>query len=192
LFSSEEQSNDISLKMGGSSEMKRVVVSSEGYDLDAPASHMFGRCPTYVFVDLDTMEFEAVDNPAANAAGGAGIQAAQYVVEQGVQAVLTGNVGPNAFEVFQSAAVPVFMIPAGTVRQAVEEYQTGTLQESGGANVGAHAGMRGGQRRSAKTAPTAPAVDKEKEVAELQKIAANLRRQLADVVTRINDLEETQ
>ena len=192
LFSRGEQSNNMSLKTGGSSEMERVVVSSDGYDLDAPASSMFGRCPTYVFVDLDTMEFEAVDNPAANAAGGAGIRAAQYVIEKGVQAVLTGNVGPNAFEVFRSAAVPVFVVPAGTVRQAVEAYKAGTLQSSGGANVSAHAGMRGGRRRSAMATPAAPTIDKEKEVAELQKIAADLRRQLADVITRIDNLEETQ
>jgi hypothetical protein len=60
----------------------KIVVTSNGRDLDAPASPMFGRCPVYVFVDTDTMQFEAVDNPAMSAAGGAGIQAAQFVVEQ--------------------------------------------------------------------------------------------------------------
>jgi len=52
----------------------RIVVSANGADLDAAASPVFGRCPTYVFVDTETMVFEAVDNPAMNAAGGAGIQ----------------------------------------------------------------------------------------------------------------------
>jgi len=76
----------------------RVVVTSNGTDLSAEASPSFGRCLTYVFVDTETMEFEAVANPAANASGGAGIQAAQFVIEQGVQAVLSGNVGPNAYD----------------------------------------------------------------------------------------------
>lgn len=60
----------------------KIVVTSNGRDLDAPVSPVFGRCPVYVFVDTDTMQSEAVDNPTMSAAGGAGIQAAQFVVEQ--------------------------------------------------------------------------------------------------------------
>ena len=67
----------------------RVVVSAQGADLDAEASPVFGRCPVFVFVDTETMATEAVENPALSAGGGAGIQAAQAVVERGVQAVLT-------------------------------------------------------------------------------------------------------
>jgi predicted Fe-Mo cluster-binding NifX family protein len=122
----------------------KIVVSAQGENLDAPASPVFGRCPTYVFVDTETMEFEAVSNPAMNQAGGAGIQAAQFVVSQGAQAVLTGNLGPNAFNVLQAAGVPGYLVGTGTVRQAVEAYQAGQLQPMGGSNVAAHAGMGGG------------------------------------------------
>ena len=52
----------------------RIVVTSEGNGLSAEASQVFGRCPMYIFVDTDTLEFEAVPNPAMSAAGGAGIQ----------------------------------------------------------------------------------------------------------------------
>ena len=50
----------------------RIVVTANGADLEAPASPVFGRCPMYVFVDTETMTFEAVENPAINAAGSAG------------------------------------------------------------------------------------------------------------------------
>jgi predicted Fe-Mo cluster-binding NifX family protein len=110
----------------------KIVVTSDGADLDAPASPVFGRCQSYVFVDPETMEFEAVPNPAITATGGAGIQAAQFVVEHGAQAVLTGNVGPNAFGVFQAGNVPIFLAPPGTVRQAVEAYKSGLLQPLSG------------------------------------------------------------
>ena len=85
----------------------RIVVSAQGENLDAPASPIFGRCPTYIFVDTETMQFEAVPNPAMNQGGGAGIQAAQFVVELGAQAVLTGNLGPNAFNVLAATGIPV-------------------------------------------------------------------------------------
>ena len=81
----------------------RVAVSSTGEDLSAPVSPVFGRCPSYVFVDTDTLQFEAFPNSAMSASGGAGIQAAQMVADQGAQAVITGNVGPNAFNVLASA-----------------------------------------------------------------------------------------
>jgi predicted Fe-Mo cluster-binding NifX family protein len=98
----------------------RVVVSSSGANLDAPFSHQFGRCPMFVFIETATMEFEATANPAADASGGAGIQAAQFIVDSGVGAVISGSFGPNAMNVFEAAGLPVYRFGGGTVRQAVE------------------------------------------------------------------------
>jgi predicted Fe-Mo cluster-binding NifX family protein len=98
----------------------KVAVTANGVDLDAPISPVFGRCSTYILVDTETMQFKALDNPALSAPGGAGVQAAQFVIEHGAQAVLTGNVGPNAFGVFRAADVPVFLLGNGTVHSALE------------------------------------------------------------------------
>ncbi len=105
----------------------KIVVSSQGAGLDAASSTVFGRCPTFVFVDSETMEFEALTNPAMSQGGGAGIQAAQFVVDHGAQAVLSGHLGPNAFDVLNAAGVPGYLIPEGTVRQAVEGYSAGSF-----------------------------------------------------------------
>jgi predicted Fe-Mo cluster-binding NifX family protein len=121
----------------------KVAVTANGVDLDTPVSPIFGRCSTYIFVDTETMQFEAVQNPAIGAPGGAGIQAAQFVIERGAQAVVTGNVGPNAFGVFRSANVPVFLLGAATIRDTLEAYKKGLLQSTGEANVRAHSGTRG-------------------------------------------------
>jgi len=167
----------------------RVVVSASGVDLDASASPVFGRCPVFVFVDVETMMFEAVENPALAAPGGAGIQAAQFVTERGAKAVITGNVGPNAFGVFDAAGVPVYQFPGGTVREAVEAHRGGQLVEAGGASARAHAGMR----RSSAGPPTTPKVsgDKRKEeIAELTNLAGDLRKQLAEVMERLDRLEK--
>ena len=122
----------------------RVAITANGLDMSAPASPVFGRCPAYVFVDTETMDFEGSDNPAIGAGSGAGIQAAQFVLERGAQAVVTGNMGPNAFSVFHGAGVPVYLFGGGTVREALEAYKAGGLQPVGGANVPAHSGMGGG------------------------------------------------
>jgi predicted Fe-Mo cluster-binding NifX family protein len=125
----------------------RIVVTSTGSDLDAPTSPVFGRCPTYIFVDTETMQFEAVENLALASGGGAGIQAAQFVVERGAQAVVTGNVGPNAFGVLQAASVPAYLFEGGAVREAVEAYKAGGLSASDRASGPAHAGMGRGRGR---------------------------------------------
>ena len=161
----------------------KLVVTAEGKDLNAPTSSRFGRCPTYIFVDSESMTFQAVPNPALSTPGGAGIQAAQFVVEQGAKAVLTANVGPNAMDVLQAAGVPVYMIKGGSVQQAVEAFKAGQLQSATGANVQSHTGMRGGRRRAAGPA-------REQEVTDLKAKAADLRRQLAEIVERIEKLEK--
>jgi predicted Fe-Mo cluster-binding NifX family protein len=189
----------------------RIVVSAQGKNLDAPASPVFGRCPTYIFVDSETMQFEVVPNPAMSQGGGAGIQAAQFVVERGAQAVLTGNLGPNAFDVLQAAGVPGYLAPEGTVRQAVEAFKAGQVQPMGGANVAAHAGMGGGAglgagrgmgrgmgmgmgRRSGfqPVTPAQPASEAppESELAQLRETLKSLRQQLAETMDRIDQLEE--
>ncbi len=154
----------------------KIVVTSRGTDLEAQAHPNFGRCPTYIFVDTETLQFEAVENPAANAAGGAGIRAAQFVVERGAQAVVTGNVGPNASQVFESAGVPVYLFGGGTVREAVEAYKAGGLSTAGGA----------GRRDEGQSAP---ASSREEEIAVLQKTARALRKQIAEVMERLDKLE---
>lgn len=176
----------------------KIVVTSNGADLDAPASPVFGRCPTYIFVDPETMQFEAVPNPAISAGGGAGIQAAQFIVERGAQVVLTGNVGPNAFNVFQAAEVPIYLVGESTVREAVEAYKSGRLQPASGGNVQAHAGMvpgRGRGRDEWRTASSSGPVptsdtEREEEINALQQAAADLRRQLAEVMERIEKLDK--
>lgn len=119
----------------------KVVVTSNGIDLEAQTSPVFGRCPTYVFIDTDTMQFGWVENTSIGAQSGAGIQAAQFVIECGAEAVVTGNIGPNAYGIFRASSVPVYLFDGGTVREAVEAYVAGRLQPMGGANVPAYTGM---------------------------------------------------
>jgi predicted Fe-Mo cluster-binding NifX family protein len=54
----------------------RICVSSAANSLDAPVDPRFDRCPYFIIVDSDTMQFEAVPNVASGAMGRAGIQAA--------------------------------------------------------------------------------------------------------------------
>ena len=122
----------------------RICITATAGNLNAQVDPRFGRCQYFVFVDSDTMAFEAMANEAIAAPGGAGIQAAQTVVNKGVDVLVSGNVGPNAFQVLSAAGVKIATGAYGTVQEAVEMYKAGRLSEAGISTVAAHAGMGAG------------------------------------------------
>ncbi len=122
----------------------KICVTATAGDLNAQVDPRFGRCQYFVFVDSDTMTFEAMPNEAIAAPGGAGIQAAQTVVNKGVDVLISGNIGPNAFQVLSTAGVKIATGAYGTVKEAVEMYKNGRLSETGVSTVAAHAGMGAG------------------------------------------------
>jgi predicted Fe-Mo cluster-binding NifX family protein len=165
----------------------KIIITSNGRDLDAAASPVFGRAPIYIFLDTETMDFEATDNPAVGAAGGAGIQAAQFVVARGIDAIITGNVGPNAFDVLRAAGIPIYLFQGGTVRQAAESFREGKLGTTGDATAAEHSGMgRGGGRRRSVT-PSLP--KQEEDITALKEKVKSLRKQLAEVMNQIDQIE---
>lgn len=125
----------------------KICVTAQGPTLDAPIDPRFGRCANFVFVDPDTMEFEAIPNPGAMASGGAGIQASQFIVDRGANVVLTGHVGPNAYNALNSGGVKVYVGISGSVSDAVNQFKAGSLQSASSPTAPAHMGMGGGRGR---------------------------------------------
>jgi len=120
----------------------KVCISSTKNDLNASVDPRFGRCQYFLFVDTETMHFEAVGNPAFTSGGGAGIQAAQLVVNKKAKAVLTGDVGPNAFQALQAAGVKIVTGITGPVKEAVEKFGRGEFEYAGAPSVESHSGIR--------------------------------------------------
>jgi len=125
----------------------KIAISSTGPSLDDSVEMRFGRCAYFLVVDPKTMEFEAIQNPNIAVGGGAGIQSAQMMSDKNVSVMLTGNCGPNAFQTFGAAGVHVITGVSGTVREAVEQYNTGALKATDTPNVQSHFGMGGGMGR---------------------------------------------
>ena len=123
----------------------KIAISSMGKELDSEIDPRFGRCHYFLVVETDTMEFDSHSNKDSAAMGGAGIQAAQFMSELGVQAILTGNVGPNAFGTLNSAGIQVLTGIEGKVGDAVDKYKKGELKETKSPTVGGHFGMGGGR-----------------------------------------------
>jgi predicted Fe-Mo cluster-binding NifX family protein len=107
----------------------KVAISAQNNDIDALVDPRFGRARWLVVADSETGEWTAVDNAAnVNASGGAGVQAASTVVAQGAQAVITGNVGPNAHKALAAGRLSIYQVGNGvTARDALEALKRGEL-----------------------------------------------------------------
>ena len=126
----------------------KIAISTTAPGLDADVEPRFGRCQYFIIVDPETMEFETVENTNAMAASGAGISTAQVIVSKGVQAVLTGNCGPNAFGVLSPAGINVITSISGKVRDAIQDYKAGKYGTSSQPDVSDHFGSGGGSGTS--------------------------------------------
>ena len=125
----------------------KVAITATGLTLDADIDPRFGRCQYFIIVDPETMQFEALENSGAMAGGGAGVSTAQTIASKGVEAVLTGNCGPNAYQVLSTAGINVVTGVSGKVRDAIQSYKSGKLKASSQPNVGDHFGMGRGMGR---------------------------------------------
>jgi len=117
----------------------KLVVTSQGTNLQSPLDPRFGRAAYFVQVDTDTGNYSAVCNSVnANAPQGAGIQAGKKVVELGAAVLITGHVGPKAFATLRAGNVDIYTGAAGTGADAVEDFKAGKLRCAGAADVEGH------------------------------------------------------
>jgi predicted Fe-Mo cluster-binding NifX family protein len=122
----------------------KIALSATAPTLDAGIDPRFGRCQYFVIVDPQTMEFETLDNSNAMAAGGAGISTAQMIASKGVEVVLTGNCGPNAYETLSATGIQIITGVSGRIKDAIEAFKAGRFQSSTQPSVDSHHGMGAG------------------------------------------------
>jgi len=117
----------------------KIAITSKERELNSPVDSRFGRARYFIIVDTESGDFSVSDNSQnLNAEQGAGIQAGKNVLDLGAKAVITGHVGPKAFTTLQSGGVAVYTGANGTVADAVEQFKSGVLKESGQADVEGH------------------------------------------------------
>ena len=117
----------------------KVAISAKGGDLSSEVDPRFGRAAMIIIVDIETMEFETIDNSAnANSFKGAGIQAATMIHDRGAEVLLTGYCGPKAFQTLLAAGIRVVSDVTGTVGKAVERFTAGKVEYRQSPNAEAH------------------------------------------------------
>lgn len=122
-----------------------VCISSKGNSMESAMDPRFGRAVYFIIADTDTMQFEVVENDAAASGGGAGITSGQLMVDKGVQAVITGNIGPNAMNVLVAANIEIYHGVAASVKENIEKLNRGLLEKIS-KTVPSHSGINVSRR----------------------------------------------
>lgn len=120
----------------------KIAITSMGPKLEDKVDPRFGRCHYFILFDTETNQFEAIENTGAQGMGGVGILSGQIMADKGVEIVLTGSCGPNAFQTLQVAGIKVITGAAGTVQGAIDKFKLGELKAISQANASAHSGMK--------------------------------------------------
>jgi len=117
----------------------KVAITAQG---KTPSDHIdsrFGRAQQFILMDTESEDYEVLDNTQnLNAAQGAGIQAAQHIVNAGADAVITGHCGPKAFRTLRAANIEIYVGTSGTVEKVFTTFKNGELKKADSADVEGH------------------------------------------------------
>ena len=129
----------------------KICITSTGSSLNSSIDSHFGRAQNFIFLNEKGEIEKVLENPGIEAMRGAGISTAQMIADEEVEAVITGNVGPNAFKVLSPSGIRVFLVDANlTVKEAFFLWKEGKINELNMPSVQGHFGqgpLPGGGRR---------------------------------------------
>ena len=120
----------------------KIAISANKPDVDADVDPRFGRCQYFIIVDPESMEFESIENTGSQAGGGAGVGTVQVVADKGIDTIITGNCGPNAFKGLSTSGMKVITGVSGKVKDTIDDFKTGKLQPASQPSVSGHFGTR--------------------------------------------------
>jgi len=111
----------------------KIIITATKETLDSPFNPRFGRADYFISIDSETKEWEACLNPAADARGGAGPQAVQFLDEKDAEVVISGRYGPSAFTALDAANIKAYIASDGTVSEVLQKFLDGQLAQAGAA-----------------------------------------------------------
>lgn len=107
----------------------KIAITTAGPHLESQVDPRFGRCEYFLIINQDGELIESIANRGQQARRGAGIAAAQELGEKGIDTIITGNIGPNAFGVINSIGLKVYLADPGlSAREAFSKWDQQELK----------------------------------------------------------------
>ncbi len=122
----------------------KIAISSTGKDLESEVDARFGRCSYFLIVEIEGNKikgFKAIENTAKAQMGGAGITAGEIIANQNVEAIITVNLGPRAFSVFEQFKIKIYQ-GKGKIKQVVQNFINNKLKKLTNATGPQHVSLK--------------------------------------------------
>lgn len=107
----------------------KIAISASGKNLSDLLDKRFGRCEFFQVYDTNTKEIKILQNKGNQASGGAGIAAANQIVDEDIQAIITGNLGPNAFDILSENSIKAYTCECLDIEGILSKYDKKELKE---------------------------------------------------------------
>lgn len=109
----------------------KVLISAIGKEITDDFDLRFGRGDYFQIIDTETNETKVIENAGKTSDHGAGIVASQKAIDEKVDVLITGHLGPNAFEILESSGIELLSANGGTVKSVLEDYKNNKLEKIG-------------------------------------------------------------
>jgi len=122
----------------------KIAISSTGKTLESEVDARFGRCPFFLIVEIENKKIKnvkTIENTAKAQMGGAGITAGEIVANEKVEAVISANLGPRAFSVFEQFGIKIYQ-GQGKIKDVVQDFINDKLTELINATGPQHVGLK--------------------------------------------------
>jgi predicted Fe-Mo cluster-binding NifX family protein len=122
----------------------KIAIPVDEKSLESNVCVSFGRAPYFLIYDTETKEGVFLDNSAAASTGGAGIKAAQTIVDSNVSVLLAPRCGENAANVLKAADIKIYKTADISVKKNIDDFISGKLSILDEIHPGFHGHGRGG------------------------------------------------
>ena len=119
----------------------KIVVSSKGRDIESNIDTIFGRALFFLILDIKTNEKKVIENKVRDRSTGVGITIGNIVLNEEIDAVITTNIGPHAFETFEQSGIKIYQA-GGKIKDAIRLFKEERLSEITKATVPKYSGLK--------------------------------------------------
>lgn len=107
----------------------KIAISATGETNEALLDMRFGRCRYFQIYDTENGETVSLENKGMTSSGGAGIAASNQLVDEKVDVIITGSLGPNAFEIIEKAGIKAYKCGNIAISSVLNKYKNNELSE---------------------------------------------------------------
>lgn len=116
----------------------KIAISTNGTTEDSLLDQRFGRCKYFQIYDTDTKCFSLIENKGFTASGGAGIASSNQLIDEGIKIIITGSLGPNAFDIISESEIQAYKCSSLPINEIIDKYNNGELEKINSCGVSHH------------------------------------------------------